>query len=203
MKHMIRNKYSIFLILLLLSACAKTFDSPKEMMAYITVEENGYCYKKSVVGVDYTLQYRPTDLLVNQEVGVVFDKKKIKELRAKYNKYLYFNLSMSRNKQELLNGMVRDKAKFGQMVNDLAFNMDQKVHVYTPEKDTLPMADFIYSRMFGMTNNTSIMIVYPRDAKALNQEYLSFSIEDLGLFTGEVRFKLNTKAIKNEPQLQF
>ena len=44
---------------------------------------------------------------------------------------------MSKNDQELLNGMASDKAKFGQMVNELAFGMEEKVHLYTTEKDTL------------------------------------------------------------------
>ena len=110
---------------------------------------------------------------------------------------------MSKNNQELLNGVARDKAKFGQMVNELAFGMEEKVHLYTPEKDTLKMADYIYPRMYGMSNSTSIMIVYPRDSKFMSQDYLNFVIEDLGLDTGDIKFKLNTKALKNEPQLKF
>jgi hypothetical protein len=47
------------------------------------------------------------------------------------------------------------------------------------------------------------MIVYPRDKKYLNNEYLNFTIEDLGLYTGEIKFKIDTKAIVNEPQLRF
>jgi hypothetical protein len=116
---------------------------------------------------------------------------------------MYFNLSMSKNDQELLNGVAQDKAKFGQMVNELAFGMEEKLHVYTPTKDTLALADFIYPRMYGMSNSTSIMIVYPRDPKYMNQKYLNFVIDDLGLDTGDIKFKLNTKALINEPQLDF
>jgi hypothetical protein len=57
--------------------------------------------------------------------------------------------------------------------------------------------------MYGMSNSTSIMIVYPRDDKYLKQDYLNFVIEDLGLETGDVKFKINTKALINEPQLVF
>jgi hypothetical protein len=81
--------------------------------------------------------------------------------------------------------------------------MDQKVHLFTKEKDTLSMADFVYPRMYGMSKSTVIMIVYPRDKKYLNNEYLNFTIEDLGLYTGEIKFKIDTKAIVNEPQLRF
>ena len=112
-------------------------------------------------------------------------------------------MSSSKNNQEILNGLARDKQKFGQMVNDLAFNMDQKVHLYTPEKDTLAMADFIYPRMFGMSNATVIMFVYPRTEKYMQANYLNFTIEDLGLDTGELKFKVKTKPLVQEPHLTF
>jgi len=186
-----------------LNSCTKKFDTPKELSEYLQDEDNDYCYKKTVVGVDYALQYRPTDLLVKQELSDKYTDKQVAELRKKYSKYLYFNLSMSKNNQEILNGVARNKAKFGQMVNDLAFGMDQKVHLYTAEKDTLAMTDFIYPRMFGMSNSTSIMIVYPRDEEYMSETYLNFVIEDLGLDTGDIKFKINTKALRNEPQLKF
>lgn len=173
------------------------------MNTYIQDEDNGYNYKKTVADVDYILQYRPTDLLVKQELGDDNNPAQIEKLRKQYSKYMYFNLSMSKNDQELLNGVARDKAKFGQMVNDLAFGMEEKLHVYTPTKDTLALSDFIYPRMYGMSNSTSIMIVYPRDTKYLKQDYLNFVIEDLGLDTGDIKFKLDTKALTNEPHLRF
>lgn len=203
MRNMVKNRLLFLFLLITIVSCTKTFDTQEELYRYIQDEDNGYNYKKTVAGVDYVLQYRPTDLLVKQELGDKTDAVQVDKLRQKYNKYLYFNLSMSKNNQELLNGVARDKAKFGQMVNELAFGMEEKVHVYTPEKDTLAMADFIYPRMYGMSNATSIMIVYPRDAKYMTQDYLNFVIEDLGLDTGDIKFKLNTQALANEPQLQF
>jgi hypothetical protein len=200
---MTKNSILLLMLLLFVSSCTKSFDSAQEMNAYIAAEDNGYQYKKTVNGVDYVLQYRPTDLLVKQELGDKHDDKQVESLRAKYHQYLYFNLSMSKNNQELLNGVARDKAKFGQMVNDLAFGMEEKVNLYTPSKDTLAMADFIYPRMYGMSNSTSIMIVYPREDKYMKQDYLNFAIQDLGLDTGEIKFKLNTQKLQNEPQLRF
>lgn len=203
MRSMVKNSLLSVLLVLISTSCSKTFDTQEEMNEYLKDEDNGYNYRKTVIGVDYVLQYRPTDLLVKQELGDKTDASQVDKLREKYSKYMYFNLSMSKNNQELLNGVARDKAKFGQMVNELAFGMEEKVHVYTPEKDTLAMADFIYPRMYGMSTATSILIVYPRDVKYLNQDHLNFVIEDLGLDTGDIKFKLNSKALQKEPQLQF
>lgn len=201
---MIRRSKLFILFILIFSSCGnKSFDTTEDIFTFISDVDNGYKYTKEVNGVDFTLQYRPTDLLVNQEVGDSISKDKVKALRQKYNKYMYFNLSMSKNRKELLSNVVGDKAQFGQMVNDLAFNMDEKVNFYTAEKDTLIMIDFIYPRMYGMTNETTIMLVYPRDEKYLKEDYLNFTIEDLGFYTGEVKFKINTSPLKREPQLNF
>lgn len=200
----VKNSISFILILLLFNFCGRqTFESTQELIDYIVEEENGYRQTKEIKGVSYELQYRPTDLIVQQEVGEKGTAEEISELRLKYKKYMYFNLRMSLNGQELLSNVVRDKNQFGQMVNDLAFGMDQKVHLYTPQKDTLAMADFIYPRMYGMTRSTQIMIVYPRDKGYINKEYLNLTIEDLGLYTGEVKFKVPMTPINNEPELKF
>ena len=114
---------------------------------------------------------------------------------------MYFNLSMSINNQELLSTAPKNRNEFGAMVSQLAFGMGEKVHLYTPSKDTLEIADFIYPRMYGMSKATTIMFVYPRDKDAINEDYLNFTIEDLGLYTGEVKFKVETEKIKNEPKL--
>ncbi|MFT6637660.1 MAG: hypothetical protein ACJAYP_000216 [Flavobacterium sp.] len=201
---MTKNNFLYFFLIILISSCTnKTFDTAEEISAYISDEENGYKYSKQVNSVSYVLQYRPTDLIVNQELGDNIEKENVEKLREKYNKYLYFNLSMSMNEQELLSNVVRDKTQFGQMVNDLAFNMNEKVNLFTPSKDTIAMTDFVYPRMYGMTNSTTILIVYPRNEKYLEEDYLNFTVEDLGLYTGEVKFKIKTKPLQKEPQINF
>lgn len=193
----------LFVVIGVFSCRSKTFDSADEMNKFVSEENNGYCYKKEVKGVIYTLQYRPTDLLVLQELGADALPVKVEQLRKKYENYLYFNLSMSLNNRELLSDLSQDRGQFGQMVSDLAFNMDQKIHLYTVEKDTIPIADFVYPRMYGISQATTIMVVYPRKKQYLNQKYLNFAVEDLGLDTGEVRFKVLTQPLTNEPLLNF
>ncbi|MFY0482513.1 hypothetical protein ACI6PS_07890 [Flavobacterium sp. PLA-1-15] len=200
---MIKNKLFLVVFLALLCSCQNSFETVEEMTAYLEEEDNGYRYSKMVNGVDYVLQYKPTDLMVLQEVGDTLAEDKIEKLRQKYGRYLYFTLSMSKNNKELLSGVVHDKQRFGSMVQDLAFEMDQKIHLVSSQKDTLSMVDFVYPRMYGMTNSTTIMVVYPRDEKHLGEQYLNFSIQDLGLNTGEVKFKVATQSLRNQPTLRF
>ncbi|WP_299223292.1 hypothetical protein [uncultured Aquimarina sp.] len=199
-------KQTLYIILagLLLSSCStKTFDNKEELWNYLNNPENEYIHTKTVNGVDFSLIYKPTDLLVDQELSGETDDAKIDSLRSKYDQYLYFNLSMSKNNQELLSNVAGNKQRFGAMVNQLAFGMEQKVYLYTPKKDTIEMADYIYPRMYGMSGATTILLVYPKDSMVTNAEHMTLSIEDLGFYTGEVKFKIPTKIFKNEIQLKF
>ncbi len=190
-------------LILLLGCSNKTFETEKELLDYLQNEDNGFTQHKTINGVDYILMYRPTDALVSQELGDSINTEKVKALRNKYNKYLYFNLSMSQNNKELLSTAPKNRNEFGAMVNQLAFEMEEKVHISTPSKYILEMTDFIYPRMYGISKATTIMFVFPRDKKALKEAYLNFVIEDLGLFTGEVKFKIETDKLINEPTISF
>lgn len=190
--------------IVLLSCSTKSFNSEKDLWTYLKDEKNGYIHSKNINGYDFSLIYKPTDLLVAQELGGDFsDKKKIKSLRDKYKKYLYFTLSMSKGQQELLSTAPKNRQEFGAMVNQLAFGMRDKVHLFSQQKDTLEMLDYVYPRMYGMSRATTMLFVYPRDSKYLHDEYLNFTIEDLGIYTGEIKFKTLVKKIVNEPKLSF
>ncbi|MBC7525145.1 MAG: hypothetical protein H7239_11985 [Flavobacterium sp.] len=172
-------------------------------MDFVNNEENNLSYSKSINGVKFTLTYKPTDLLVKQELMDSKDVLKIKEFRSKYNKHIYFNLSMSYNNRELLTSIVSNKKQFAQMINDLSFGASEKIHLFSKAKDTLSMSDFNYPRMYDTSKSTTILIVYPRDVEFIEQDYLNLTIDDLGFDTGEVRFKIDMKAIRNEPTLNL
>ena len=199
----INHFFSVLLIVCFCSCVTKTFDSKEEMWKYLRNEDHGYLQTKKINGYDFSLLYKPSDLLVAQELGEEKQESKVKELRSKYRKYLYFTLSMSKDNKELLSVTPKNRQEFGAMVNELAFGMGKKVHVLSPKKDTLELLDYVYPRMYGMSRNTSMLFVYPRDEKFLKEEYLAFVIGDLGTYTGEVKFKVPTKLLKNEPNLNF
>ncbi|WP_430411714.1 hypothetical protein [Kordia sp.] len=188
---------------LLLSCSKKEFNTEAELLAHIQNESNEFLQQKAINGVEFLLLYRPTDLLVSQELVNNYEAEEIQELRNQYGKYLYFNLSMSYKNKELLSVVPKNRNEFGQMVNELAFGMNQKVYLFTKTKDTIEMVDFIYPRMYGMSNATTIMLVYPRNKEQLKEEFLNLTIKDLGTHTGEVKFKIPTGIINNQPRISF
>ncbi len=199
----------MFLTTIVFGCSTKTFDTKEELWNYLKDKENGYLQEKNINGYNFSLLYKPTDILVAQELGPdtesssALKKERIKKLREKYKNQMYFTLSMSRNNKELLSTTPNNRQEFGAMVNQLAFGMREKVHLFTQKKDTVELLDYNYPRMYGMSQATTMLFVYPKDKKYLKEETLNFTIQDLGTYTGEVKFKIETKKIKNQPQLKF
>lgn len=198
-----KNGFFFIVVVFIIGCSTKTFSNKEDLWKYLRDEDNGYLQTKKVNGYEFSILYKPTDLLVEQELDDSITPEKIMQLRDKYKKYLYLVLSISKNNKELLSVTPKNRQEFGAMVNELAFGMGNKVHLYTQKKDTLELLDYNYPRMYGMSRATTMMFVYPRDKKYLKDKYLNVAIEDLGTYTGEVKFKIPTKKIKNEPKLKL
>lgn len=186
-----------------LVSCNKQFGNADELNAFVQNEKNEYKASKTVNGIDFALQYKPTDMMVQQEIGDSISPEKVDQLRNKYKDNLYFSLSMSGNDTELLSVVIKDRQRYNAMVNQLVFGMDRKIFLISPEKDTLKMLDYVYPRMYGMSKSTNLLLVFPRDPKFLDKQYLNFTILDFGMETGDVKFKLDPNVIKKEPTLNF
>jgi hypothetical protein len=192
-----------FLLVVLLSSCNLPRNE-KSLVAYIADEDHGLTKQQTINGVDVRVTYRPQDFLVKQEIdaGLAKTDSAIEKLKEQYNKQLYFVLSLSKNNQEVLTSVASNKAVFSQMVNNLAFGMGNNIMLITSENDTIELVDFIYPRMYGMSNSTDILLAFKNDTQ-LNAEYLKFKIADLGLRTGNITFTFKTKDIRKTPTLKL
>ena len=192
------------LILTAFSCTSNMFDSKTEMLAFLGAEENGFKQSKSINGVDFTLMYRPTDLMVHQDWKQSKDLTIIPELRKKYEDYIYINLSISRNKKDILSTHIGGKNEYGQMVNTMSFSVGNSIHLIGQQsKDTLSTEDFISPRLYGLNKASSVLLIYPRTNLIDREEELVLSIEDFGLNTGNVKFKIPSSIIKDQPTLSF
>ncbi|WP_210707298.1 hypothetical protein [Maribacter dokdonensis] len=201
--HRVKRVLILTITWLVCSCSQNVFDSKKELLAYLQDLENGYVQKKEINGLDFAIMYRPTDLLVQQVINEKTTQMELDSIRSKYGKFIYFNISLSNNGKEVLNSVINRKSDFGGMVNELAFGMGQKVHLISQSRDTIELLDYIYPREYGMGKSTNMMFVYPRNKEFLKNDYFHLTIEDIGLKTGEVGFKIPTKIINQEPKLNL
>ncbi|WP_435624319.1 hypothetical protein [Flagellimonas sp.] len=166
-------------------------------------EKHGFTKHKQVNGVDFVLTYRPTDLLVAQEIPIGPEQDEVENLRDKYSGYMYFNLSMSYKNREVLTAALRDRSKYQRVLKNLAFNMGDNIKIYNEEGQTFPVADCIFPRMYDLDGKNTLLLVVKRDERLLKNDSFKITLKDIGLYTGQVTFKVPSRAILEQPTLSF
>ncbi|HEX2395377.1 MAG TPA: hypothetical protein VHI78_08525 [Bacteroidales bacterium] len=158
--------------------------------------------EKVINGTYIKLTYKPSDLIAVQELKVIdtLSKEKIQEIQKRYKQQYYFLLSISLQGKEILHSAA-DREWFSSMVNTLSFGMNEYVSLVNEQQDTLKLLTYNYPRMYGMSASTDILFVFER--RNLNSnDILTFKIEDFGLYTGDLKFRIRVKDVNKVPHLR-
>jgi hypothetical protein len=174
--------------------------SDKDLIKYVQNEKNGLKQKQKAGEVDIIITYRPTDLLVIQELGEQRTTSAIEIARKKFQQYYYFMLSLSKNGKEALH-QNESYNQYSDLVQKLSFRLPEYVTM-TTLNDTIPVADFYLNRTFGLASSTDLLIVFEK-AKAKNSETIQININEFGMNTGNCRFKFRKSDIDECPVISI
>jgi hypothetical protein len=189
------------LVVLSLWSCQKEFLTPEELNVFVSDDSNGCVSSVKAGATNVTVQYRPTDLLVHQEVGDnPAEPAKIAALREKYSPYYYFILSLSHNNKEALHQT--GGAEYSELVQTLSFRMSEYVSMTTVSGDTIPVSDFMLNRTYGMSSTTDVLFVFSKE-KAAGKEWIQFNLNEFGLGVGNQRFRFETRDLEGTPKVKF
>lgn len=196
--------YVFVLIALGLANCSvQDFKTAEELSHFVRDTKNGLTKSVEVNGIKAEVTFRPTDLWVHQELGDEHGTPdEIERLRTKYNDYYYFILSLSRNNKEALHQVQGGMEQYSELVQVLSFRMPEYTTLTTSASDTIPVADFMLNRTYGMSSSTDVLFVFNRE-KAKEQEWVQFNLNEFGLNMGNQRFRFRREDLDRVPQLQF
>lgn len=176
-------------------ACNKKAEYTKEEFAnYIKDPENGIIkMNKADNNVEMKMWYRPYPL-----VAALMDSgwNKNKGADAPYS---YFILSISNNGNELLAGF-NSREQFSELLNKLAFQMQDYVSVVTSNKDTVYVADHTMPRTFGMAPTTDIQFAFSSE-KISTSDWLEINVKDFGLGIPVQKFKFDVGELKKSDNI--
>lgn len=178
---------------------APAYLSEDELLDYVRNEDNGLVKKQTAGNMNLSVTYRPSDLLVLQDVGDTRDSAAIADARNKYQAYVYFILSMDVAGQNALYRGSADMGAFSEHLQTLSFRMADKVSLITSARDTVEVADYIFDRTYGM-GNTSLLFVFSRQ-KLKTADWFTFNLKDFGMRTGDQRFRFQMKDLEDTPKL--
>ena len=194
----------IYLVIIsfMLCQCQPREVSFDQLQTFLSDEDNGLVQSANVNGIKISVTYKPTDLLIYQETDqVAIDAAMLVTLGKKYSPYYYFVLSLSHNDNEVLQhvGGMND---YSRIVQTMSFRMPQYVNLTTSNESTIPVADFMLNRTYGLSSATDVLFVFDKE-KAKNNEWVQFNLNELGLGIGNQRFRFSVRDIEKVPQLKF
>ncbi|MEZ4945567.1 MAG: hypothetical protein R2804_08575 [Cyclobacteriaceae bacterium] len=195
-------KFRILILLSLLGCNTPEYLSESQLQSFIANPDHGLIKTTSSNNIEVKLLYKPTDLLVAQELNTNknFDFELVETIRRKYENYLYFVLSLSHDNREVITPASLGQDRFSDMLQTVSFRMAQFVNITTPSMDTLTVADYAYSRTFGMARSTDLLLVFEKE-KCANQPWLQFNLKEFGLGLGNQALRFDMQDIINVPKI--
>jgi len=191
------NFFSFLWIFIATNAC-NTIDKkdPVQLAAYI--EKESHELKKTIEVEDKKVQlsYRPTILLVQQELKGITKptNKQLEEAKQKYSPYYYFILSIKAGDKDALYGGSVNFQQFSENLQKLSFQMNEFVYALSGN-DTVPLTDFFTPNMFGYGKQTEVLLVFERNKIKDNQ--LIINLEELGLGLGRQSFEFEKEKLED------
>lgn len=178
-------------------------NSQTELVSVIQEDRSGL--KKTLVIDEYKLDvlYKPVDLMVSEHIGdSLINRERLALLRKRYGNYDYFILSLSRNSKEALHNADGGLEQYSSLVQTLSFRMNEYVTLTTNTSDTIPMADFILNRTYGISSSTDLLFAFNK-VRSPKSEWIQFNLNEFGLGIGNQRFRFMCEDLNDAPTIDF
>jgi hypothetical protein len=186
----------------LICSCSNpAYLSQEDLSQYLSTSHK---LSNAIVSNDVTIKvtYKPTDLLVAQELGMNKNptEKEIRDARNKYNSHYYFAVSFSKSGREILSASTGGVNNFSDLLQRISFRMAEVVNLTTSNRDTIPVADYVYNRSFGMGHSTDLLFVFDK-SKTKNSESIQINLDEFGLGTGKQSIRFNVSDLQSAPKI--
>lgn len=189
---------------LLLADCSQPLEEPA-YRAYLQDEAHGLTQRVARDGAVATCTYRPTDLLVAQELAtgrLARVPAVVDSLRQAYAGRSYFALTLAQNGQEIENQFINDRTTYGNAIGYLSAGIAADVHLVTPARDSVPALTAVYPRLYGATGQSTVLLVF--DTQRLDlADGCVVSFHDTRFGLGTLRFPFAAGDLAAVPPLRF
>jgi hypothetical protein len=198
---MLRRVQFLLATLGLVACTPSEFHLDKELKAYVSNPDHGCINTIDKNGIQLSVSYRPTDLLISQEVeDELVTPPVIDSLRMKYQGQFYFLISFSRNNKELLQS-ANDPVAYSDLLQTLSFRMSSYVSL-SDGRASVPPSDYMLNRTYGLASSTDLLFAFPRERLA-NTGWLEFEMKEFGLQTGDQHVRFKRSDLERIPPLNF
>lgn len=183
------------LLIISLASCRQNLESKSDYLSWFADDRNGLTKKQTVNGIDFIVTYRPTEVLLMQELDLSRDysENEIKQIRSSYDSSLHFLMEISFPKDYAIKNST-DQSTFLKFFQELAFGIEDKVELITPD-GIYPPAFFHYERGYELAKKERFLFSFMKpDAK--NFKEITFQYKDDLFNTSVLNFTFDLKNIE-------
>lgn len=195
---------SLTVVIAVMTLCA--CETPKnvsvfELNEYLNDPDHGLKHRQGNGDMQLVIEYRPTDLIVKQQLSDVVNNKEREVIKRQFDSLDYFVLRFSKNDKEVENSYVSDPARLSEIESYFSQGILSDLSMITPT-DTLRPVDVVYTRTFGMSRASSVLVVF-KSYLVHRTGSVDLYFEDSMLATGRSKFTIDIDDVKNIPALNI
>lgn len=185
----------------ILTCCQQQLDEAG-LLAYMRDPDNGLYQQQTVAGAEVSLQYRPIEVLIAQELrNNPQMASNIDSLRALFANRLHFNLSLSKDGQEIENQFLADRNQYNQVIQYLSYGLAKNIGLVSAG-DTVRPLGYLYPRMYSTTGRSSVMLVFDR-IQLQGAPHFDVLLQDTQLGLGILLYRFKQRDLDNIPALRL
>ncbi len=192
-----RNSAFFLLVLcVLVLACQSHKEVSLEDVRQYMLEESNGLYKKIEIGkTKFEAFYKPTDLLVGQDMGETKNGQKAKQLYGDYAKQLYFvvNIGHDGKDMEWYTAHLKEQS--------LASDLGPYFQLYADEGREIALKGYIMPTLAGVSDKSTFLLAFDEAPK--KSEKLTLHIDEMGFETGEVKFDFKVEDLARVPKINW
>jgi hypothetical protein len=194
-----------FIVLLASAGCKERYKivGKRDLLKYINDPSHELIREEMVHGINTSVSFEPSSLLIARELTALGRKDTVtlRGLEKKYAGNYYFLLKFSKDNKEAIRQM-GSFSQYSDMVQVLAFQMQQFVNLTTAAHDTIPISDYAFDQTYGMSNANSLLLAFPKE-KIGNADMLDVNVAECGFGTGSLKFNFRKKDLDKIPGLDY
>jgi hypothetical protein len=188
-----------------LASCTGSLTQP-QYLAYLADPAHGLVQTQQVNGITVTCGYRPTDLLVRQDLAADATSAPptlVDSLRRTYTGKVYCTLALARDSTELEAAVSRDENALTQTLSYLSNGIARDVYVRgIGQPDSTAALAAAYTRQYGNTGRSTVLLVFATPQLDVSRGFtLTYHDTQFGL--GPVHFVFTAQALGRLPALQL
>lgn len=208
---MVKIKWTFLIIsiigitILFIRSSANHVTSIRDFQAWFNKPENGFIKKRNVNGLEFSVQYRPPELMLINEIKreEALTLHMIDSLSNLYGDSDYFLLTIRPDPEnfdpqgDLIKSRVENYSQYSEAIKYLSFYLDENIELLVGE-DTLVPNFYHYERGFEVSNKQSFLVSFPRTDNSSQSK--KFIFDDFVFYSGRLKFNFNNN--QNYPEIR-